>query len=155
MWIDFKIVFLCEQSQVKASLSFFSSCCELISKLYFCVSNHKIYPCGFSSLFVVNWFQNCIFVWAITRSQIGILNVTLLWIDFKIVFLCEQSQECLYQQQFLWCCELISKLYFCVSNHKWCNCLIFCYTVVNWFQNCIFVWAITRSIGTVSKVVGF
>ena len=93
---------------------------------------------------VVNWFQNCIFVWAITRLKGGSINKSLLWIDFKIVFLCEQSQA--YKVKCTHCgsCELISKLYFCVSNHKPYGHMEYFFTVVNWFQNCIFVWAITR-----------
>ena len=115
----FQIVFLCEQSQDAAIAPTANAGCELIS--------------------------NCIFVWAITRVWLQFHFHILLWIDFK--------------------------LYFCVSNHKFLSFYKPIQCVVNWFQivflceqsqvhslnpyyddccelisNCIFVWAITRSI---------
>ena len=118
LWIDFKIVFLCEQSQALAFNKALADGCELISKLYFCVSNHKKERANLTGCIVVNWFQNCIFVWAITSSKSLRVNRKRLWIDFKIVFLCEQSQVFIKKTILIDSCELISKLYFCVSNHK-------------------------------------
>ena len=66
----------------------------------------------------MNWFQNCIFVWAITSYNNKVSKHIALWIDFKIVFLCEQSQGVILHDKGGIGCELISKLYFCVSNHK-------------------------------------
>ena len=154
----FQIVFLREQSQVRDDPRFFITSCELISnciftwaitskrnwckvrwrlwidfKLYFYVSNHKIFGFIGTLIAVVNWFQivflreqsqgisiiyqmmdgcelisNCIFTWAITSSLVKLCVVSLLWIDFK--------------------------LYFYVSNHKVQQDHGDVCHVVNWFQ---------------------
>ena len=143
LWIDFKIVFLREQSQGDSWKSDRWSCCELISKLYFYVSNHRHILELSGRLIVVNWFQNCIFTWAITGYTTTYSLLQQLWIDFKIVFLREQSQGYWNVIVMAFSCELISKLYFYVSNHRWYWHIDTDILVVNWFQNCIFTWAIT------------
>ena len=107
----FQIVFLREQSQGYLVVMHQIPCCELISnciftwaitrcgtltlsssllwidfKLYFYVSNHKIYVLIFDLSLVVNWFQ--------------------------IVFLREQSQGRRHLQKVVLCCELISNCIF-------------------------------------------
>jgi len=102
-------------------------------KLYFYVSNHKWVAIHKKTKEVVNWFQivflreqsqgsivitcvicccelisNCIFTWAITRTQVDKRVKWLLWIDFK--------------------------LYFYVSNHKNHRQNPRGKSVVNWFQ---------------------
>ena len=89
--------------------------------------------------------SNCIFTWAITRKWANYRQKLKLWIDFK--------------------------LYFYVSNHKFCRNFAPSKAVVNWFQivflreqsqdykllasrtsscelisNCIFTWAITSKL---------
>ena len=113
----FQIVSLCEESQVRISLSFYIKYCELIS--------------------------NCIFMWGITSTEQELHSWLELWIDFKlylyvrnhknigsilvnftvvnwfqIVSLCEESQVYHFFMFYVSGCELIS--------------------------NCIFMWGITR-----------
>ena len=121
----FQIVFLREQSQDSLSLLKNQTSCELVSnciftwaitssfssnvpvtslwigfKLYFYVSNHKLLSVIFYPVVVVNWFQ--------------------------IVFLREQSQDCLVDINLKVGCELVS--------------------------NCIFTWAITRGQSLVKTI---
>ena len=143
MWIDFKIVFLREDSQASGNRLLFLACCELISKLYFYVRIHKNKPFLLLLGGVVNWFQNCIFTWGFTRTGTNGKTTVVLWIDFKIVFLREDSQEMILSLVLLQSCELISKLYFYVRIHKWTRWRCQWFAVVNWFQNCIFTWGFT------------
>ena len=143
MWIDFKIVFLREDSQETLSIAVCKVRCELISKLYFYVRIHKYNGFNDSLLCVVNWFQNCIFTWGFTSNFSCIFKLIMLWIDFKIVFLREDSQAPRLSLQSQQRCELISKLYFYVRIHKNSEILKGYQLVVNWFQNCIFTWGFT------------
>ena len=117
--------------------------CELISKLYFYVRIHKWIIFCRCRVIVVNWFQNCIFTWGFTREYLLLIHQWLLWIDFKIVFLREDSQATSSRQTHKTGCELISKLYFYVRIHKPQNYENISHLVVNWFQNCIFTWGFT------------
>ena len=119
LWIDFKIVFLCDESQLLYRNLASSLSCELISKLYFYVMNHSTLETLPIQYLVVNWFQNCIFMWWITARTSNLYFQLLLWIDFKIVFLCDESQPSRLKGTLEARCELISKLYFYVMNHSY------------------------------------
>ena len=92
LWIDFKIVFFVrnhkfecvtvkppcvvnwfqncifrEESQESSAFAFLSLCCELISKLYFS--------------------------WGITSLYFFVVNIFVLWIDFKIVFFVRNHKQ--------------------------------------------------------------
>ena len=166
----FQIVFLREQSQERMKRSDYKTCCELISNCIFTWAITSGSSLFYNPFTVVNWFQivflreqsqvvsniwktwvscelisNCIFTWAITRTDFLMLIAGVLWIDFK--------------------------LYFYVSNHKVIEEAYWLNLVVNWFQivflreqsqvitnikivgrrcelisNCIFTWAITSSV---------
>ena len=118
LWIDFKIVFLREDSQGCLRIQMLMLGCELISKLYFYVRIHKVNPVVKSLTKVVNWFQNCIFTWGFTSLNLWFTSALPLWIDFKIVFLREDSQVFFFKAFSIKGCELISKLYFYVRIHK-------------------------------------
>ena len=87
--------------------------CKLLSKLYLCHTEYSVLTFVSHHLFVVNCFQNCIFV---------ILNTALLVIFWPLV-----------------CCKLLSKLYLCHTEYSSLPSVAASFTVVNCFQNCIFV----------------
>ena len=117
LWIAFKLLFLCRQKQLVAVLKngrivvncfqiiiFVSPettvkerhtttiCCELLSNYYFCVA------------------RNNNFYFPLFRY--------LLWIAFKLLFLCRQKQQRTTAAA-RWCsCELLSNYYFCVARNN-------------------------------------
>ncbi len=138
LWIAFKIVPLTYLIQLAPWEYLVRGSCELLSKLYLWhIWSSKIIDVNLV-LKVVNCFQNCTF--DISDPALSRANVELskLWIAFKIVPLTYLIQHHLSMPASLHRCELLSKLYLW---HIWSS---FGYHerymrwVVNCFQNCTF-----------------
>ena len=89
-----------------------NSSCELVSKFcIFVVWNSD----GFLTekyTDVVNWFQNFVSLWSETVWYRGCVLILLLWIGFKILYLCGLKQFEALIGNIGKCCELVSK--FCI-----------------------------------------
>ena len=88
-------------------------CCKLLSKLYLCSTEYSVSCYHFNLFFVVNCFQNCIFVLPNTANKRNHNRVV--------------------------CCKLLSKLYLCSTEYSRFERENINILVVNCFQNCIFV----------------
>ncbi len=119
LWIGFKILYLCDLKQ-----------------------------CGkhfHSQLLVVNWFQNFVSLWSETVLSEVWYPFSLLWIGFKILYLCDLKQLFPILSFVLNCCELVSKFcIFVIWNSNWCPSTL-PFHVVNWFQNFVSLWSETVS----------
>ena len=73
LWIDFKLILLCDDSQLKNKISLRDRSCELISNWYFYVMIHSARHWFWNTGVVVNWFQIDTFMWWFTvdRSEKG------------------------------------------------------------------------------------
>ena len=117
LWIGFKILYLCDLKQLKKA--------------------------NVGSTEVVNWFQNFVSLWSETVKGSIIIENSLLWIGFKILYLCDLKQSILNAGYEVDRCELVSK--FCIfviwnSSNLWKYGLT---SVVNWFQNFVSLWSET------------
>ena len=118
LWIDFKLILLCDDSQSQALILILIVCCELISNWYFYVMIHSRRLTYLQHVVVVNWFQIDTFMWWFTVSLCNLYSVVQLWIDFKLILLCDDSQSKGIKAPKETCCELISNWYFYVMIHS-------------------------------------
>jgi len=92
LWIDFKLILLCDDSQLSCLLPVPTIGCELISNWYFYVMIHSYNYWLWNVTYVVNWFQIDTFMWWFTVSPAVVTEGNELWIDFKLILLCDDSQ---------------------------------------------------------------
>ena len=118
LWIDFKLILLCDDSQFFPLIFTWVVSCELISNWYFYVMIHSVANALLKYASVVNWFQIDTFMWWFTVEYIDEEIQWKLWIDFKLILLCDDSQLMLVVIFRLICCELISNWYFYVMIHS-------------------------------------
>ena len=118
LWIDFKLILLCDDSQLVWWTTIYEISCELISNWYFYVMIHSLMLLLCFFALVVNWFQIDTFMWWFTVVWTNSKDWIPLWIDFKLILLCDDSQFCLHCCSLLFCCELISNWYFYVMIHS-------------------------------------
>ena len=93
LWIDFKLILLCDDSQLKRIFQWLTK--------------------------VVNWFQIDTFMWWFTVLRLFFCNSVRLWIDFKLILLCDDSQCNTSKWGVHLGCELISNWYFYVMIHSY------------------------------------
>ena len=117
--------------------------CELISNWYFYVMIHSSFIEDVDSNLVVNWFQIDTFMWWFTVLGEYQYPARVLWIDFKLILLCDDSQSLLSPVWLAVGCELISNWYFYVMIHSAQLRHASPTTVVNWFQIDTFMWWFT------------
>ena len=113
--------------------------CELLSNFYLCVVRHNNKMKLPFLVSVVNCFQIFIFVSSDTTKEQPKSDLTLLWIAFKFLSLCRQTQPSAITDLSRRCCELLSNFYLCVVRHNHYPVNIDLQTVVNCFQIFIFV----------------
>ena len=112
--------------------------CELVSNLYLWrIRNNLTRRFGYC-VYVVNWFQICIF--DVSETIVVFLRPQriLLWIGFKFVSLTYQKQFCCLCRGRPTSCELVSNLYLWRIRNNSPPFYYFISCVVNWFQICIF-----------------
>ena len=117
LWIGFKILYLCG---LKQSLLLQFTIFTVVNWFQNFVSlwSETVYSClSFVRLLVVNWFQNFVSLWSETVYDMQQVVSLLLWIGFKILYLCGLKQFQAKQG--------------------------FCFWVVNWFQNFVSLWSET------------
>ena len=117
LWIAFKLLLLCDESQSTVQPSLCIKCCELLSNCYFYVMNHNSFFDFISGVKVVNCFQIVTFMW---------------WITIKLKGMWGGGS-----------CELLSNCYFYVMNHNTKRKGLKMVVVVNCFQIVTFMWWIT------------
>ena len=118
LWIDFKLILLCDDSQYLRLRCGNLTCCELISNWYFYVMIHSTNKRLRFPRTVVNWFQIDTFMWWFTVHAVIYMVVCTLWIDFKLILLCDDSQFIDLNSINITRCELISNWYFYVMIHS-------------------------------------
>ena len=118
LWIDFKLILLCDDSQFGVTISILPYRCELISNWYFYVMIHSLDWTEKFAEDVVNWFQIDTFMWWFTVFMSLGKALLVLWIDFKLILLCDDSQYLLFHKAQKGSCELISNWYFYVMIHS-------------------------------------
>ena len=146
LWIDFKLILLCDDSQLLKDIRTLETCCELISNWYFYVMIHSPHSLAGFFLCVVNWFQIDTFMWWFTVGNFQRREWVLLWIDFKLILLCDDSQLVANPPFSVGSCELISNWYFYVMIHSYAIWKDSNSLVVNWFQIDTFMWWFTVSL---------
>ena len=119
LWIAFKLVLLCDESQVGNLETLLRWSCELLSNWYFYVMSHRSWQREKRGWYVVNCFQIGTFMWWVTGIGNGMIKHRKLWIAFKLVLLCDESQAFTMADNDLLCCELLSNWYFYVMSHRW------------------------------------
>ena len=92
LWIAFKLLFLCRQKQLRCNNKRCEVSCELLSNYYFCVARNN--------------------------EQKMIVRSIVLWIAFKLLFLCRQKQHDTRKSTQSISCELLSNYYFCVARNN-------------------------------------
>ena len=143
LWIAFKLLFLCRQKQQNSLFLAQYESCELLSNYYFCVARNNVASNDCSEPPVVNCFQIIIFVspettperywyqhqscellsnyyFCVARNNIINHKVKfyVLWIAFKLLFLCRQKQQFTKNGTHAKSCELLSNYYFCVARNN-------------------------------------
>ena len=117
LWIGFKILYLCGLKQSSTLKLNIWTGCELVSKF-------------------------CIFVvWNSVAKTTG--EISMLWIGFKILYLCGLKQSELLLNFYTDGCELVSKFCIFVVWNSLQNILNRHTQVVNWFQNFVSLWSET------------
>ena len=143
LWIGFKILYLCglKQFSFSTTISFLS--CELVSKFCIFVVWNSTENSVIHWQWVVNWFQNFVSLWSETVGYAKTELNKMLWIGFKILYLCGLKQSLTNCMTVVQCCELVSK--FCIfvvwNSERALNIVV--YIVVNWFQNFVSLWSET------------
>ena len=118
LWIAFKLLSLWRQKQPYTYERVRLDCCELLSNFYLCVVRHNIILYSIIQITVVNCFQIFIFVSSDTTYFNLLMIISMLWIAFKFLSLCRQTQlKCLKNGKFS-SCELLSNFYLCVVRHN-------------------------------------
>ena len=119
LWIAFKIYYLCSRKQQKPFYFQAFYRCELLSKfIIFAVGNNKTAQRGGVWL-VVNCFQNLLSLQSETTVVAFLEPITMLWIAFKIYYLCSRKQPWRFAPPRRPCCELLSKfIIFAVGNNQ-------------------------------------
>ena len=105
LWIAFRIYYLCDTSQRLQRKRHQPNCCELLSEFITFVIHHNSSLSWGESLAVVNCFQNLLPLWYITTVCSFQTKPPMLWIAFRIYYLCDTSQpkKCSKTNQFrLW-----------------------------------------------------
>ena len=114
LWIAFKIVSLYLIIQRMATIDVVNESCELLSKSYLCIWLYSNILITLTNEYVVNCFQNRIFVFDYTALNASTTRKAALWIAFKIVSLYLIIQpfhvDCIQHYS----CELLSKSYLCI-----------------------------------------
>ena len=121
----FQIVFLCEESQVRISLSFYIKYCELIS--------------------------NCIFMWGITSRFSSLTAIWLLWIDFKLYLYVRNHKKVSLHHYFVFVVNWFQIVSLCEESQVYKEALQV-HDSCELISNCIFMWGITRLINRLSKI---
>ena len=118
LWIAFRIYYLCDTSQLHFRYLLFPHCCELLSEFITFVIHHNIVV--FLNFFygVVNCFQNLLPLWYITTIFKNFPSILLLWIAFRIYYLCDTSQQKRSREWRCSSCELLSEFITFVIHHN-------------------------------------
>ena len=139
MWFAFKFVFLYWLIQLGFSRPPSSSCCDLLSNLYFCIGWYSRYADKLTPPEVVICFQICIFV-LVDTALFKIKQFRhKLWFAFKFVFLYWLIQRMPSASKVALSCDLLSNLYFCIGWYSRESIGATQDLVVICFQICIFV----------------
>ena len=93
LWIAFKIYYLCSRKQQSIKSLWNTIRCELLSKFIIFAVGNNMEPTILHVLKVVNCFQNLLSLQSETTSWQFVPIVILLWIAFKIYYLCSRKQR--------------------------------------------------------------
>ena len=118
LWIAFRIYYLCDTSQHTNLTYRWGGCCELLSEFIIFVIHHNKKIALILTHSVVNCFQNLLSLWYITTKGNEDATAGLLWIAFRIYYLCDTSQQQAILQTILSCCELLSEFIIFVIHHN-------------------------------------
>ena len=118
LWIAFRIYYLCDTSQQKFYCSMTIQCCELLSEFITFVIHHNANIIILLNILVVNCFQNLLPLWYITTFYRSYITFYVLWIAFRIYYLCDTSQRLALQGFTTLCCELLSEFITFVIHHN-------------------------------------
>ena len=135
MWIAYKIYYLCDRKQQIQSNAQNIQSCELLTKfIIFAIGNNfHIFVWKYNR--VVNCLQNLLSLRSETTTAIIITTFPLLWIAYKIYYLCDRKQLRGRTGYHLSCCELLTKfIIFAIGNNITENASI-PLSVVNCLQN--------------------
>ena len=112
--------------------------CDLLSNLYLWTIGNNQPVDGWSKVFVVIYFQICIFEPLETTHQMSHNRLDRLWFTFKFVSLNHWKQRNLYRIKTRKRCDLLSNLYLWTIGNNQTGSLISEDEVVIYFQICIF-----------------
>ena len=135
MWIAYKIYYLCDRKQRCTTFAKSWASCELLTKfIIFAIGNNS-----YIRLYVIVWVVNCLQNLLSLRSETTVIFLqsvqNLLWIAYKIYYLCDRKQHANKIVEYKTCCELLTKfIIFAIGN----NCCLLMYLivpVVNCLQN--------------------
>ena len=121
--------------------------CELLSEFITFVIHHNFSLLHQFLLWVVNCFQNLLPLWYITTTIFRWLWSIMLWIAFRIYYLCDTSQQTMKKLELKLSCELLSEFITFVIHHNGINYAGIRTRVVNCFQNLLPLWYITTRWG--------
>ena len=135
LWIAYKIYYLCDRKQLFRPIDALIQCCELLTKfIIFAIGNNsRIVRSNYIA--VVNCLQNLLSLRSETTFMNGLWQVDMLWIAYKIYYLCDRKQQDNCETCWGTSCELLTKfIIFAIGN----NSEVFCslrLSVVNCLQN--------------------
>ena len=149
MWIAFRIYYLCDTSQLEKKELVVRGGCELLSEFIIFVIHHNFPEVCPASFIVVNCFQNLLSLWYITTITCSLFIPLVLWIAFRIYYLCDTSQQGRRMVRLCTRCELLSEFIIFVIHHNTEPHKYKPANVVNCFQNLLSLWYITTMVMSV------
>ena len=135
MWIAYKIYYLCDRKQHNQEYGYRYTCCELLTKFIIFAIGNNGKRFAYSNQFVVNCLQNLLSLRSETTFSSVWISYILLWIAYKIYYLCDRKQQTSAACAYHCGCELLTKfIIFAIGNNRteiFCGCN----SVVNCLQN--------------------